>query len=278
MGPAGQAALKFSTEPTKERTLEDIIAEKRAIQKEAGTDQPMGVDESAQQARQDEIQKRREAQAKELAYSAYVQGLVGTPGSAKLAYDTSLATSLGQEGTYGQEKYKNLAELAAAKRAAAEKQQTALETPAAAGRTASAAERKDKAYTAANIYGTQEQAKASKYSADKHAETALAVQKLQDRAAAARQGSSDQKQALAELAQLERSYDADIKSLESQLRPLVGLFTPEARAQVKDLNTQLETARDLKRRVRGDKGAAPAAANVKITPTQAAALAKYGAK
>ena len=218
----------------------------------------MGVDQAAQQARQDEIQQRQQAQAQRLARAAGVAASVGVPGSESLAYNQTLANALGKESEYGQQKYKNLAELEAARRKAAETQQTALETPAAAGRLASAAAAKDKAYTAANIYGTQEQSKASKYSADKHAETALAVQKLQDRAAAARQNSSDQKQALAELSQLERSYDADIKSLESQIRPLVGLLTLDAKAQVKDLNTQLDIARDLKRRVRGGTGAAPA--------------------
>lgn len=258
MGPAGKAALEFSTAPTKERTLEDIIAESRAVRKEAGTDQPMGVDEGAQQARQDDVQKRQQDQAKRLAWAAHVAASVGTPGSESLAYNQTLANALGTEAEYGQQKYKNLAELAAAKRKAAETQQTGLESATAAGRLASAGERKDKAYTAANIYGTQEQAKASKYSADSHAKSAMEIAKLQERGATARQNSSDQKQALAELTQLEKSYDADIKSLESQIRPLVGLLTPDAKAQVKGLTEQLAVARDLKRRVRGDKGAAPA--------------------
>jgi hypothetical protein len=154
---------------------------------------------------------------------------------------------------------KDIRELNTAQRAAQDKRAGVAGTSSAAAKTAAAEEAKSKAGVAERLFGTREQAKASKYSVDKHAETALAVQKLQDRAAAARQNSSDQKQALAELAQLERSYDADIKSLESQMRPLVGLFNPEAKAQVKELNTALDVARDLKRRVRGDKGAAPAA-------------------
>jgi hypothetical protein len=273
MDAAGLAALNYATTAAPARTQQDAINDMRALRKESGVDQPMGVNEAAQQRAQDAAQKRQQDQAEKLAYAAFVQGTVGTPGSASLAYQRTMANALGNESAYGQQKYKNIAELETARRGLAKDYQTGLESTTAADRLASAAAAKDRANTGANLYGTNEQAKSSKYSVDQHRESSLEIAKLRERGDTARQNSTDRKQALAELTQLERSYDADIKSFESQLRPLVDVFTPEARAKVKELNTQLDLVRDLKRRVRG---AAPA--DAKITPTQAAALAKYGAK
>jgi len=266
---AGLAALNYATGVTPERTLKDIFAEQSAIRKEAGTDQPMGVNQAAQQAAQDAAQKRQQAQAEKLAYAAFVQGTVGTPGSASLAYQQTMANALGNESEYGQQKYKNIAELEAARRAAAEKQQTALETPVAAGRLASAAAAKDRASTGANlygtnkqaetsIYGTNKQAESSKYSVDQHRAGAMDIAKLQERAANARHNSSERRLALQELAQREASYDNDIKTIVTQMRPLVGSFKPEDRAELKALTDQLNFARDLKARVRGNTDAAPA--------------------
>jgi hypothetical protein len=214
---------QYANEPTKPRTLEDIIAEKRAIQKEAGTDQPMGVDESAQQARQDEIQKRREAQAKELAYSAYVQGLVGTPGSAKLAYDRTLANALSDEGTYGQAKYKNIAELAAAKRTAAETQQTALETPAAAGRMASALELYNKAGIGERLVSTDAQAASetmrdltSRYNATEQNKSQEKIAALSRAMQGAQFNRQEARDAANQLNQMGQRAEADVNNLRAQ--------------------------------------------------------------
>lgn len=260
MDPAGLAALTYATGVTPERKLADIFAEQSAIRKEAGTDQPMGVKQTAQQAAQDAAQKRQQAQAEDLAFAAFVQGTVGTPGSAALAYQRTMANALGNESDYGQQKYKNIAELEAAQRAAAEKQQTALEAPVAAGRLASAAAAKDRANTGANLYGTNEQAKSSKYSVDQHRESAREIARIQERGAAARQGSSDAKQAARELRDREISIETDIKSLVSQRNELSGSLLPTDRAKLATIDAQLDLARDLKRRIRGDTGAAPAPA------------------
>lgn len=268
MDSAGIAALKYATEAAPERTQQAAINDLRALRKESGADQPIGVNEAAQQARQDEIQKRREAQAKELAYSAYVQGLVGTPGSAKLAYDRTLATALDDEGTYGQAKYKNISDLEAAKRGLTKDYQTGLESTIAADRLAAANAAKDKAtaganlynaagQTAANIYGTDVQAKTSKYNTDEHVKSSLAIAKLQERGANARQGSSDAKQAARELRDRELSIEADIKALTSQRNKLSGSFTPADRAELANVDEQLKNARAQKALIRGGPEAAP---------------------
>jgi hypothetical protein len=241
----------------------------RALRKESGVDQPMGVNEAAQQKAQDAAQKRQQDQAEKLAYAAFVQGTVGTPGSASLAYQRTMANALGNESAYGQQKYKNIAELETARRGLAKDYQTGLESTTAADRLASAAAAKDRANTGANLYGTNRQAEtsiygtnkqfdASKYSVDQHRAGAMDIAKLQERAANARYDSSERRLALQELTQREASYDNDIKTIVTQMRPLVGSFKSEDRAELKALTDQLNVARDLKARVRGNTGAAPA--------------------
>lgn len=283
MDAAGLAASNYATGVTPERTLQDIIAEQRAIRKEAGTDQPMGVKQAAQQTAQDAAQKRQQDQAEKLAYAAFVQGTVGTPGSASLAYQRTMANALGNESAYGQQKYKNIAELEAAQRAAAEKQQTALETPVAAGRLASAAAAKDRANTGANIYGTNRQAetsiygtdvqaKTSKYNTDEHVKSSLAIAKLQERGANARQGSSDARQAAKELRDQELSIEADIKALTSQRNKLSGSFTPEDRKELANVDEALKNARAQKAQIRG--GSAAPAGTITPPPPGAVRLKK----
>jgi hypothetical protein len=208
----------------------------------------MGVDESAQQARQDEIQKRREAQAKELAYSAYVQGLVGTPGSAKLAYDRTLANALSDEGTYGQAKYKNIAELAAAKRAAAETQQTALETPAAAGRMASAAERLGKAGIGERLVSTDAQTASEKMRDLTSRYNATEQNKSQEKIAAlsrAMQGSQFNRQeardAANRLDDIYRNILRDEQAAQNELKAAQLRFAPET--EIAELKGVLDAIR-----------------------------------
>lgn len=279
MSPEGQAAATYSTSPTPPASMQEAITNEQMRAKAYGLDQPMGVEErdiiAQRNAAREQARKRQGLDA----FAAYAAGAVGVPGSSGLAYSRARQEQDAAEREHLGTNLKDIRELNTAQRAAQEKRGTSAESGYAADKLAAAAAAQSKATTGANIYGTQEQAKASKYNVDEHVKSAREIEKLRERGATARQNSSDQKQALAELSQLERSYDADIKSLESQMRPLVGLFTPEAKAQVKELSDQLNLARDLKRRVRGGPAAAaPAATGAKITPAQAAALAKYGAK
>ena len=258
MDPAEQAAQTYATAPVKQMSLQDAIGEEKGLAGEYGLDKPMGVEQRQAMGERKAAYDEYKGRAADRDFANYAAGLVGVPGSGGARYEQSRGQRYKDEAEFQREQIKDLSGLEAAQRAAQEKRAGVAGSSLGAGKLASAAEGKDRAQVGAMLSGDRMRAMTSKYSADKHAETALAVQKLQDRAAAARQDSSDQKQALAELAQLERSYDADIKSLESQMRPLVGLFTPEAKTQVKALTDAIEVARDLKRRVRGDKGAAPA--------------------
>lgn len=258
MDPAEQAAQTYATTPVKQMSLQDAIGEEKGLAGEYGLDKPMGVEQRQAMDQRKAAYDEYKGRAADRDFANYAAGLVGVPGSGGARYEQSRGQRYKDEAEFQREQIKDLSALETAQRAAQEKRAGVAGSSLGAGKLASADEAKNKGLAANTLSGNRMQSLASKYSADKHAETALAVQKLQDRAAAARQDSSDQKQALAELTQLERSYDADIKSLESQLRPYVGVFTEEARTKAKELNTQLDLARDLKRRVRGDKGAAPA--------------------
>jgi hypothetical protein len=268
---AGLAALKYATEAAPVRTQQDAINDMRALRKESGADQPIGINEAAQQAALDAAQKRQQDQAEKLAWAAYVQGTVGTPGSASLAYQQTMANALGNEADYGQRKYKNIADLEAARRGLTKEYQTGLESATAADRLAAAAAAKDRANTGANLYGTNKQAEtsiystnkqaeSSKYSVDQHRASSMDIAKLQERAANARQGSSDARQAARELRDRELSIEADIKALTSQRNKLSGSFTPADRLELANIDEALRNARAQKALIRGDTGAAPAPA------------------
>ena len=268
MAPAGLAALKYATEAAPARTQQDVINDRRALRKESGADQPIGVNEAAQQAAQDAARKRQQAQAKKLAWAAFVQGTVGTPGSSSLAYEQTMANALGKESEYGQQKYKNIADLETARRGLTKDYQTSLESGSDAATLANAAAAKDRATTGAslfnaaeqtraNIYGTDVQAKSSKYNTDEHVKSALAIAKLQERGANARQGSADARQAAKELRDWELSIEADIKALTSQRNKLSGSFTPADRAELLNVDEALKNARAQKALIRGGPAAAP---------------------
>jgi hypothetical protein len=268
---AGLAALNYATTAAPVRTQQDAINDMRALRKESGADQPIGINEAAQQAALDAAQKRQQDQAEKLAWAAYVQGTVGTPGSASLAYQQTMANALGNEADYGQRKYKNIADLETARRGLTKEYQTSLESTTAADRLAAAAAAKDRANTGANLYGTNKQAEtsiystnkqfdASKYSADQHRAGAMDIAKLQERAANARYNSTEHRLAMQDLRDREASYDNDIKAMETQMRTFAGIFTSESRAEVKRLSGLIDNARDLKARIRTNAGAAPAPA------------------
>jgi hypothetical protein len=182
-----------------------------------------------------------------------------------------MANALGNEADYGQRKYKNIADLEAARRGLTKEYQTGLESTTAADRLAAANAAKDKASTGANLfnaaeqtranlYGTDVQAKSSKYSTDEHVKSAMDIAKLQERANNARHNSTEHRLALQDLRDREASYDNDIKAMETQLRTLAGSFRTEDRAAMKTLNEQINNARDLKARIRGGPAAAAAPA------------------
>lgn len=283
MDAAGLAALNYATTAAPARTQQDAINDMRELRKESGVDQPMGVNEAAQQAAQDAAQKRQQDQAEKLAYAAFVQGTVGTPGSASLAYQRTMANALGNEAAYGQQKYKNIAELETARRGLAKDYQTGLESTTAADRLASAAAAKDRATTGANlfnaaeqtranIYGTNEQVKSSRYSVDQHRASSLEIAKLRERGENARAGSTEARQAANELRDRERAIEADITALTSRANKLTGSFSVDDRKELADVNEQLKNARAQKALIRG--GPAAPAGTIAPPPPGAVRLKK----
>jgi hypothetical protein len=274
VNPLEQALTQYSTSETPQANLQGAIGNEQQLARAYNLDQPMGVEEREYFKRQDELQKRREAQAKELAYSAYVQGTVGTPGSGALAYNKTLANALADEDTYSQQRYKDLASLNTAQRTAQEKRSGIAGADFAAQQKAAADAGKDKAMVGANVYGTQQQAKSSAYSANKHAESSMAIAKLQERMASARQGSAEAKQAASELRDRERAIEADIKSLTSRANKLTGSFAPEDRKELAGITEDLKNARAQYYMVRGGTGAAPAPTGTMTPPPPGAVRLK----
>jgi len=174
-------AQGYSNEPTEAASVDKAVADQKKLQAAFGTDKPVGEAQQKYMSEQDALQARRQKQAEDLAWSAYVQGTVGTPGSGALAYDTTKANALNQAGEFQTQRYKNLAELDTARRTAAEKQQTEAGTAYGASKTASALERSNKAQIGANLYSTLSQATTSKYNTDEQVKMHLKVAEL-DRA------------------------------------------------------------------------------------------------
>jgi hypothetical protein len=158
MGAEEQIAADYTKSPTPQASMKDAIEREQMLAKTYGTDQPLGVAESAQQARQDEIQKRREAQAYNLARAAHAAASIGTPGSESLAYNKTLADALAQEGEYGQTKYKNIADLGTAQRGVQEKRLATAGADFAKQQEAAAKALSDKATVAAHMFNTTTQA------------------------------------------------------------------------------------------------------------------------
>jgi len=242
---------QFANEPTQAASLPAAIADQRALQKAFGTDQPMGVEEREYFKRQDELQKRREAQAKDLAYAAYVQGTVGTPGSGALAYNQTLANALGQEGEYGQQRYKDLAALNTAQRAAAEKQQTEAGTAFGAAKTASAAERLGKAGIGERLLNIDTQAAnakmqdlTSRYNNDQTNKTHLRIAELTRIMQGAQFSRQEARDAANRLDDIYRNIIRDEQVAQKELQAAQARFADEK--EIAPLKANLEAIRALK--------------------------------
>jgi hypothetical protein len=282
MGPAGQAALKYATEPTQAASLPATIAEHRALQKEFGTDKPMGVEEREYWKRQDELQKRREAQAKDVAWSSYVEGLKGTPGSGAARYDESMARSLGQSADFQGQRYKDLASLNTAQRAAAEKQQTEAGTAFGAAKTASAAERLGKAGIGERLFSTDAQTASekmrdltSRYNADqqnKSQEKIAALSRAMQNSQFNRQGARD---AANQLNQMGQRAEADVNNLRAQY---AAARKEMDQAEIDRVAPLLENAEAIQRSVVAAIGKSAGVAMPKEAPAAATTRLKFDAQ
>jgi len=161
MGAEEQIAADYTKSATPQASMQTAIGNEQQLAKAYNLDQPMGTAQETQQARQDEAQQRQQEQAKKLAWSAFVQGTVGTPGSGSLAYDQTMANAMGREAEYGQSKYKNIADLETARRTAQEKRAGIAGTDYGKQQEAQAAALKDKATVAAQMFNISSQAASS---------------------------------------------------------------------------------------------------------------------
>lgn len=133
----------------------------------------------------------------------------------------------------------------------------------------------------ATMAGNEMQAASSKYTADSHAKTSMAVARLQEKAADNRLSIQQQQLARQELTQAAASIDNDIKYLEMEKKAYVGqIQTKEVKAELATLTDQIARARALKQQIMGSayakQGAeVPAAAPTMSTPP-AGAVKKIG--
>jgi hypothetical protein len=259
MDPAEQAAQAYSTAPVKQMSLQDAIGEERGLASEYGLDKPMGVEQRQAMEERRKAYDEYKGRAADRDFANYVAGLVGVPGSGGARYEQSRGQRYKDEAEFQREQIKDLSALEAAQRAAQEKRSGTAGSSLAAGKLASAAESKDKAQVATTLTGNRMQSASSKYSADKHAESSMAIAKMQERMASARQGSAEARQAASELRDRERAIEADIKALTSRANKLTGSFTPEDRKELAGINEDLKNAREQHSLVRGGKGVAPGA-------------------
>jgi hypothetical protein len=238
---------QYANEPTQAQTLPSVIAEHRALQKEFGTDQPIGSEERKYWDKQDALQKQREAQAKDLAYASYVQGTVGTPGSGALAYNRTLADALGQSADFQGQRYKDLASLNTAQRAAAEKQQTEAGTAFGAAKTAAAAERLGKAGIGERLLNVDTQAATAKmqdltsrYNNEQTNKTHLKVAELNRAMQGAQFNRQEARDAANQLNQLGQRAEADVNNLRTQFANAQKNVDDAEMARVRPLLTNAE--------------------------------------
>lgn len=282
MDPAEQAAQTYATAPVKQMSLQDAIGEEKGLASEYGLDKPMGVEQRQAMGERKAAYDEYKSRAADRDFANYAAGLVGVPGSGGARYEQSRGQRYKDEAEFQREQIKDLSGLEAAQRAAQEKRAGIAGSSLGAGKLASAKEGESRAQVGATLSGDRMRVMSSKYNTDEQVKSNRETALIRERAENARHGSSEKRLALQELADREKSYDNDIKYLEQERKGLMGpLGTPitaAAKTELTRIDGMINIARTAKAAVRGGSGAAAAPADVKITPTQAAALAKYGAK
>ena len=175
----GDALTKYVNMAAPDTSAEGAIAQQDKYSEHYGTNKPIGEEQRKYWAQQDALQEQRQKQAKDLAWSSYVQGLVGTPGSGALAHDTTMANALNQAGAYQSERYKNLSDLETAERAARLAQQTGAQGIQNAAQTRAAEQAKGQGMVAAQGFDSLMRDAQSKYNTDVVAQTQREINERQ---------------------------------------------------------------------------------------------------
>jgi hypothetical protein len=176
--PMLQKATKFINEEVPTPTPQSAIEQQTAYDVKYGLDKPIGELQQKYFEQQDALQAQRQKQAEDLAWAAYVQGLVGTPGSGALASATARANALNQAGEFQSQRAKDIASLETAQRAANEKRAAAAQGIGAAATLAASAKTTEQAKLAGEIWSSQQDMLQKRYNTDKTAETQRYVQEL----------------------------------------------------------------------------------------------------
>jgi len=272
---------QYATEPTKAASLADAIADQRALQKEFGTDKPVGAMQEKYMAQQDALQARRQKQAEDLAWSAYVQGTVGTPGSGALAYDTTKANALNQAGDFSAQRLKDLASLETARRTAAEKQQGEAGTAHGANKLAAAAERYNKAGIGERLTSADMQAATAKmqdltsrYNNNETNKTHLRIAELNRAMQGAQFNRQEKRDAANQLNQLGQRAETDVNNLRAQMLAAQKIADDAEIARVRPLLDNAEMVhKNIVRTIADNAGVAlPKEAPKALSPTDQQAL------
>jgi hypothetical protein len=276
-----QKATSFINDQVATPTPQDAIAQQSMYDKQYGLDKPVGEAQQKYMADQDALQKQRQAQADKLAWSAYVQGTVGTPGSGALAYDTTKANALNQAGEFQSQRYKNLADLDAAQRAANEKRATSAQNIGAAATLAAAAKTSDQAKLAGQVWDSQQQTLAQRYNTDVSAATQIKVHQM---LLAMQQGQMSERLRMDNYAQLNQQaaqLTRDEMDASNALKTLVGNpsaammlgkdSVAQAQSYLNEIRKQKATVMQGMQAMSNTGAKSPAAANVTMptTPTMA---------
>lgn len=171
-------ATQFINEPAAAPTVEDAIAQQRKYSEAFGTDKPIGSEERTMLAKQQATYDAYAKGAPDRAFAAYAAGLAGVPGTGGMQYQEAQGREYTANMAQQQNQLKNIAELNTAQRTANEKQQTGAQTLGAAATLAASAKTADQAKLAGQIWDSHQQTLATKYTADKSAETQRYVHQL----------------------------------------------------------------------------------------------------
>jgi hypothetical protein len=290
MDPNQQIAADYAKSATPQASMETAIGNEQQLAKAYNLDQPMGVEERdiiAQRNAAREVARSREGGD---AFSAYVSGLIGVPGAAGEQYRRALRDQATTEREHLGANLKDIRELNTAQRAAGEKRAGVAGADYSKQQEVTAAALKDKATVAAQMFNISAQA-ASNAAQNM---TSLEVARI-NAASAARPGETERIMATA--IGLKATNPAKYAAFMETLSTIRGAGKPDQGAAIADkafdnvnnlmkgnIALQMKYSKDpaaFQQAVEAEtarlRGGAGGSAGT-ITPTQAAALAKYGAK
>ena len=239
--PFKDAALKYLNMAAPDTTAASAIAQQDAFANRYGTAKPIGDAQEAYWKQQDALQQQRQDQAKKLAWSAYVQGTVGTPGSGALAYDTTMANAGNQAGAYSEARLKNIADLEAARHNQALSQQTGAQGILSAAQSRATEQAKGQGQAAMQGYDAQQQNATARYNNTQTNATNLKIAQLQAQARTAEFGIQQQNLARQGLQNLATTAKSDVDNFRAQWSQAYKIGDKDELARIAPFKQNAET-------------------------------------